>query len=89
MWLIFKLMGEFVLCEVQNGNGRSDAVVWEKDAVYIFEFKIDRSAKEAMEQINCKNYPIAYKSDDRKIVKVAVNYSSEKEQLDEWLIENE
>lgn len=89
VWLIFKLMGEFVLCEVQNGNGRSDAVVWEKDAVYIFEFKIDRSAKEAMEQINCKNYPIAYKSDDRKIVKVAVNYSSEKEQLDEWLIENE
>lgn len=88
MWLIFKLMGEFVLCEVQNGKGKSDAVVWEKDAIYIFEFKMDKSAKEAMEQINSKDYPIAYKNDGRKIVKVAVNYSSSEERLTDWLIEN-
>ena len=42
-----------------------------------------------MEQINGKDYPSAYKSDGRKIVKVAVNYSSEKEQLDDWIIEEE
>ena len=89
VWLIFKLMGEFVLCEVQNGKGRSDAVVWEKSAIYIFEFKMDKTAQEAMAQINSKDYPIAYKSDGRKIVKVAVNYSSEKEQLDDWIIEEE
>ena len=82
-------MGEFVLCEVQNGKGRSDAVVWEKSAIYIFEFKMDKTAQEAMNQINSKDYPIAYKSDGRKIVKVAVNYSSEKEQLDDWIIEEE
>ena len=90
VWLIFKLMGEFVLCEVQNGKGRSDAVVWEKEAVYIFEFKIDKTAKEALDQINCKDYPIAYKNDalnGRKIIKVGVNYSTQKEQLTEWLIE--
>ena len=89
VWLIFKLMGEFVLCEVQNGKGRSDAVVWEKDTIYIFEFKIDKTAKEAMDQINAKDYPIAYKNDGRKIVKVAVNYSSTKQQLDDWIIEVE
>lgn len=92
VWLIFKLMGEFVLCEVQNGKGRSDAVVWEKEAVYIFEFKIDKTAKEALEQINSKSYPIAYKNDElngRKIVKVGVNYSSKEEQFTEWLIEEE
>lgn len=87
VWLIFKLMGEFVLCEVQNGKGRSDAVVWEKDTIYIFEFKIDKTAKEAMEQINGKDYPIAYKNDGRKIVKVAVNYSSTEQRLDDWIIE--
>ncbi|MDY5683202.1 MAG: AAA family ATPase [Treponema sp.] len=87
VWLIFKLMGEFVLCEVQNGKGRSDAVVWQKDAIYIFEFKMDGSAKEALEQINSKDYPIAYKNDGRKIVKVGVNYSSEQKQLTEWVIE--
>ena len=82
-----KLMGEFVLCEVQNGKGRSDAVVWQKDAIYIFEFKMDGSAKEALEQINSQNYPIAYKNDGRKIVKVGVNYSSTEKQLTEWVIE--
>ena len=87
VWLIFKLMGEFVLCEVQNGKGRSYAVVWEKDAIYIFEFKMDKSAAEAMEQINSKDYPIAYKGDGRRIVKIGVNYSSEQQQLSDWIIE--
>ena len=87
VWLIFKLIGEFVLCEVQNGKGRSDAVVWEKDTIYIFEFKMDGSAKEALEQINSKDYPIAYKTDGRKIVKIGINYSSTEKQLTEWIIE--
>ena len=87
VWLIFKLMGEFVLCEVQNGKGRSDAVVWQKDAIYIFEFKMDGTAKEALEQINSKDYPIAYHNDGRRIVKVGVNYSSAEKQLTEWVIE--
>ncbi len=92
IWLIFKLMGEFVLCEVQNGKGRSDAVVWEKDFIYIFEFKLNKTAKEAMEQINSKDYPIAYKNDalnGKKIIKIAANYSSEEQQFTEWLIEEE
>jgi len=42
---------------------------------------------EFMERINSKDYPIAYKGDGRKIVKVGVNYSSTEEQLTEWLIE--
>ena len=86
VWLIFKLMGEFVQCEVQNGKGRSDAVVWEKDAIYIFEFKMDGSAKDALEQINSKDYAIAYRDDGRRIVKIGVNYSSAARQLTEWMI---
>ena len=89
VWLIFKLMGEFIICEVQNGEGRSDAVVWEKEFIYIFEFKMDGTAKEALSQINSKDYPIAYKNDGRKIVKVGVNYSSKEKQLTEWIIQEE
>ena len=72
---------------MQNGKGRSDAVVWEKDAIYIFEFKMDGSAKDALEQIDSKDYPIAYRNDGRRIVKVGVNYSSAERQLTEWIIE--
>ena len=48
---------------------------------------MDGSAKEALEQINSQNYPIAYKNDERKIVKIGVNYSSTEKQLTEWVIE--
>ena len=61
--------------------------MWQKDAIYIFEFKMDGTAKEAMEQINSKDYPIAYQNDGRRIVKVGVNYSSAEKQLTEWVIE--
>ncbi len=87
VWLIFKLMGEFVQCEVQNGRGRSDAVVWERDAIYIFEFKMDGTAKDALKQINSKDYALDYRDDGRKIVKIGVSYSSAERQLTEWVIE--
>ena len=73
-------------CEVQNGKGRSDAVVWEKDIIYVFEFKMDGSAKEALEQIDSRDYLIAYKNDGRKIVKLGVSYSSTERQLTEWIV---
>lgn len=85
VWLIFKLMGEFIQCEVKNGKGRSDAVVWEKDIIYVFEFKMDGSAKDALEQIDSKDYLVPYKYDGLKIIKVGVNYSSASRRLTEWL----
>ncbi len=85
-WLIFKLIGKFILCEVKNGKGRSDAVVWEKDIIYVFEFKMDGSAKDALEQIDRKDYLIPYQNDGRKLVKVGVNYSSAEKQLTEWIV---
>ena len=48
---------------------------------------MDGTAKEAMEQIDSRNYLIAYKNDGRRIVKIGVNYSSAEQQLTEWLVE--
>ncbi len=86
-WLIFKLMGQFILCEVQNGDGISDAVVWTDKDIYIFEFKIDSSAQKALEQINSKNYSINYENDSRSIHKIGVNYSSKEKNITEWIVE--
>lgn len=85
--LFFKLIGQFIQCEVQNGEGRSDAVVWTKDAIYIFEFKLDGNSEEAMSQINSKNYAISYETDGRKITKIGANFSSATKNLTDWLIE--
>lgn len=87
IWLIFKLMGQFILCEVQNGNGRSDAVVWTDNYIYLFEFKMDSSAQTALDQINSKNYSINYKTDKRQLIKIGVNYSSQIKNITQWLVE--
>ncbi len=85
-YIVFTLMGQFIDSEVKTSIGRADAVVKMPDAIYVFEFKTDSTPEEAIEQINSKNYTIAYKADNRKIVKVGVNFDSETRTLGEWII---
>ena len=58
--------------------------------IYIFEFKIDKSASEAIRQINSRDYMIPFQADDnRAIIKIGANFSSKIRSLDSWLIETD
>lgn len=83
-FLIFKLMGEFILCEIQNGDGRSDAVVWTENVIYVFEFKLDGTTDDALAQIDDKHYAIAYQADGRKVVKVGAVFSGTEKTISDW-----
>lgn len=85
-FLIFRLMGQFAQCEVQNAKGRTDLVVWTAEIIYVFEFKLDGTADEALAQIDEKNYAVPYQADGRKIVKIGAVFSSEKCNVTEWKI---
>ncbi len=87
-YILFTLMGQFIDSEVKTSIGRADAVVKLEDAIYVFEFKTDSTPEEAIKQINSKNYTIAYTADERQIVKVGVNFDTEKRTLGEWIIDN-
>lgn len=50
-YLIFKLMGQYIDTEVKSAIGRADVVVKLQDTIYVFEFKIDGTADEALAQI--------------------------------------
>ena len=86
-YLIFKLMGQFTQAEVQSAQGRADAVVQTPDYIYVFEFKLDGSAEEALRQINSKGYLIPYTADHRKLVKVGVSFNHETRNIGEWITE--
>ena len=75
-YLLFRLMGQYVDTEVKSAIGRADVVVKMQDAIYVFEFKVDGTPEEALEQINSKGYIIPYQPDHRKVVKVGVNFDS-------------
>ncbi len=51
---------ERVDTERETANGRIDAIVETKDSVYIFEFKYNKSAQEAFDQIIEKGYHLPY-----------------------------
>ncbi|MBQ3191639.1 MAG: PD-(D/E)XK nuclease domain-containing protein, partial [Bacteroides sp] len=87
VYLIFKLMGQFTQAEVHSAKGRADAVVQTPDYVYVFEFKLNGTAEEALQQINEKGYAEPFKSDGRKVLKVAVEFSAEMRNVKRWLVE--
>lgn len=64
--------------------GRVDCIIELKDYVYIFEFKLDGSADEALRQIEEKNYAKPYLADKRQVICIGVNFSSETRTVEEW-----
>ena len=87
VYLIFKLMGQFTQAEVRSAKGRADAVVQTPDYVYVFEFKLNGTAEEALQQINEKGYADPFKTDKRKLMKVGVEFSAETRNVKRWLVE--
>ena len=64
-----------------------DCIVETPDYVYIFEFKLDGTAGEALRQINEKGYALEYSSDKRIIYKIGAVFSSETGTIADWLCE--
>jgi hypothetical protein len=87
--VIFRMLGFDNQVELRTGNGRIDMVLATPKYVYLFEFKRDRSAEEAMKQIEDKDYPTALRESakDRQIIKIGVNFSSTLRNIQAWLSE--
>ena len=70
-YLIFRLISVYtVYTEKEQSQGRSDCIVETDDYIYIFEFKRDGSADEALAQIEAKGYARPYEADKRKLYKI-------------------
>ena len=83
--LIFSYLGVFMLSEVHSYLGRADVVVETQSDVYIFEFKFNKTAQEAIDQILKNDYSGKYKASGKIITAIGVNFNGEKRGIDEWL----
>ena len=85
LYLIFRLVSVYtVYTEKEQSQGRADCIVETPNFVYIFEFKRDGTADEALAQIEAKGYARPYEADPRKLYKIGVNFSSETGTVEEW-----
>lgn len=87
-YIIFSLLGYYVDVEVRTPRGRVDIVLRTKTTLYVMELKLDKSAGEAMEQIDLKNYPERFALCGLPVVKVAVCFDSERCTIGDWEIIN-
>ena len=77
-YLIMRLISVYtVYTEKVQSRGRVDCIVETPDYVYIFEFKLDGTAEEALRQIEEKGYALEYASDSRKLYRIGAVFSSE------------
>ena len=76
LYTIFSLLGMYV-----------DVVMRSLSALYVIELKLDKSADAAMDQINLKNYPERFALCGLPMVKVGINFDSERRTLGDWKIE--
>ena len=86
LYIFFRLLGLYVEVERATSDGRSDMIVQTPDYIYIFEFKLDKTADDALQQIEDNGYAKIFASDPRKLYKIGVNFSSEKRCVDDWKI---
>ena len=84
IYIVFMLLGRYVSTEIHSAKGRADCIVETDDYVYIFEFKRDGTAEEALSQIEDKGYTKPYAADKRKLYRIGVNFDSNERTIDGW-----
>jgi hypothetical protein len=84
--VIFKLMGFYVQVERHTSRGRMDVTIQTRDYVYIMELKVDKTAEEALRQIEDKQYAAPFAADPRKLFKVGIRFGSKSKGIDEWKV---
>lgn len=87
MAIIAKMLGLSVRTEVHSAAGRCDMQILTERYVYIFEFKINGSAEEAMAQIHEKRYYAPFEADLRMIILIGANFLTSTRNLDHWIVE--
>ena len=84
IYLIFSILGVKMNVEVSSQEGRIDAVVETDTHIYIFEFKKNRRAKVAMEQMKNKNYAAYYALSKKQIYLVGVCFTQQSKGISDY-----
>ena len=85
-YVVFSMFNARTFTQVKVARGRTDLVVFMRDAVYVMELKMRGTAQEALEQIDSKDYAIPYEAEGKPVIKIGMAFSQETKTLKEWVV---
>lgn len=88
LYIILSLLTQYdqLDVEVRTPTGRVDMVMRTRKALYLIELKMNKSADIALRQIDLKDYPSRFARCTLPIVKVGINFDSERHTISDWKI---
>ena len=88
LYIMFALLTNYrIIVEQHTAKGRMDMVLETNDAIYVMELKFNKTAKEALDQIEARHYAETFKMRGKKVVKIGLNFEVEDEVNSlKWLI---
>ena len=83
LYAVLTTVGADVEVEKETAIGRMDLVMKIPNAIYIIEFKYDKDALSALQQIKDRFYAVAFAQDRRSVFGIGLNISSTRRTIDE------
>ena len=81
---VFKFLGASIESESCTNEGRIDAYVRTAKTIFIFEFKMNKTAKKAVTQIIDRHYYEKFQNCGLPIRLIGVNFNTSKGRIDSW-----
>ena len=88
LYVIFMLVGIKVQSQVRTADGRLDILLTTSKRNYLIELKLNRSAREALAQIDSKDYALAV-TNKLPVTKIGINFSTDTGTIADWMLREE
>ena len=85
-YVVFSIFNCRTFTQVKVARGKTDVVVFMRDAVYVMELKMRGTAQEALAQIDSKDYAIPYQAEGKPVIKIGIAFSQETKTVSDWII---
>lgn len=86
LYILFNLIGIDARAEWHTSRGRIDMLLKMPEVIYVMELKLDGTAREALEQIDSRDYALPFELDGRRVVKIGINFSKQTRNISDWII---
>jgi hypothetical protein len=85
--LIFTMIGSDPRSEMHTSTGRMDTVIMTKQRIFVFEFKLNETAQDAIQCIKDRNYAASLRHRNLPVIGVGVVFSPKTKGVSDWASE--